>query len=137
LSPDPGDNYYRRKPEKYSQELLTRLATPLNGLVFAILPLVFLSQAETTRQSRSSTIAMAAGSAVVIASLSFSLSISAGENLLAAIALFALPTLAFAISVFLVLRGIQPRPPEKVLILADRIGRRAKRLLRIPTPQGA
>lgn len=136
-NPDADDKYYIRKPDKYRQELFTRLATPLNGLAFALLPLVFLSQAETTRQSRSTTIAMAGGSAIAVASATFTLSISAGTSVLAAIGLFALPVFASVLSVFLVLRGIQPRPPESLLMFADRIAKRTKRALRIPIPQDA
>lgn len=133
LNPDKDDKFYRRDPSKYRQELYTRLATPLNALVFALLPLVFLSQAETTRQNRSTTIAMAAGSAVALASGSFTLSVAAGDSVIAAIALFALSLAALAISIWLVLSGYQPRPSEKLLIFADRVTARVKRLLRVPT----
>ncbi|MCB1489388.1 MAG: LptF/LptG family permease [Bauldia sp.] len=132
FSPDPDDKYYQRKPETYLQEIYTRFTTPLNALVFAFLPLVFLSQAETTRQSRSTTIAMASGSALIIAGLSFTLSVASGESTIAAIALFMLPIVAIGISVALILIGIQPRPPEKLLIFGDKVTARVKRMLRIP-----
>ncbi len=132
FSPDPADSYFQKHPEKNWQELYTRFATPLNAMVFALLPLLFLSQAETTRQSRSTTIAMASGSALFIAGMSFTLSVASGESMPAAIGLFALPALCIALSVSLILVGIQPRPPERLLILSDRITMRIKRLLRIP-----
>ncbi|SDB44360.1 LptF/LptG family permease [Bauldia litoralis] len=132
FSPDLDDKYYRRKPETYAQELYTRFSTPLNAMVFALLPLMFLSQAETTRQSRSTTISMASGSAMVIAGLSFTLSVASGENFAAAIALFVVPLGFVILSITLILIGIQPRPPERLLILSDKISLRVKRLLRIP-----
>ena len=133
LNPDKDDKFYQKDPSKYLQELYSRFATPLNALVFALLPLAFLSQAETTRQNRSTTIAMAAGSAVLLAGGSFTLSVAAGDSLIAAIALFALSLAAVAVSIWLVLAGYQPRPPEKLLIFADRLTARIKRLLRVPT----
>ncbi|MCB1495901.1 MAG: LPS export ABC transporter permease LptF [Bauldia sp.] len=132
FDPDANDKYYQRKPETYRQELYTRFATPLNAMVFALLPLVFLSQAETTRQSRSTTIAMASGSALAIAGLSFTLSVASGESMIAAIALFLLPLGMIGASVTLILMGIQPRPPEKLLIFGDKVTVRVKRMLRIP-----
>ena len=132
FDPDANDKYYQRKPETYRQELYTRFATPLNAMVFALLPLVFLSQAETTRQSRSTTIAMASGSALAIAGLSFTLSVASGESIIAAIALFLLPLGMIGASVTLILMGIQPRPPEKLLIFGDKVTVRVKRMLRIP-----
>lgn len=133
LNPDANDRYYQKRPEQYRKELLSRLATPINALVFALLPLVFLSQAESTRQSRSTTVAMAAGSAVAIAGANFSLNVASGESTLAAISLFGLSFLAIAVSITLILLGIQPRPPEKLLMFGDRVGARLKRLFRVPT----
>ncbi|WP_421723317.1 LPS export ABC transporter permease LptF [Bauldia sp.] len=133
LFPDLDDGAYQKRPERYRQELFSRFATPLNGLVFALLPLVFLSQAETTRQSRSTTIAMAAASALVVASASFLLAMSSGVSNAAAVALFVLPFSAAGLSAALILGGIQPRPPEWLLMAADRWTTRIKRLLRIPT----
>jgi lipopolysaccharide export system permease protein len=130
FNPDPDDSYFQKRPEKYRQELYTRLATPLNGLVFAVLPLVFLSQAETTRQSRSTTIAMAGGSALAIAAASFTLSVASADSVAAAIALFALPISVIVVSIVLVLIGLQPRPPEKLLMFGDRVAARVKRMLR-------
>lgn len=132
FSPDPDDSLYKRRPDTYRQELLTRLVTPLNALVFAVLPLLFLSQAESTRQSRAITITMAGGSALAISSLSFLLTMSSGDSIIAAIALFVLPIVVIGVSVLLILRGIQPRPPESLLIFGDRVTIRAKRLFKIP-----
>jgi lipopolysaccharide export system permease protein len=133
LNPDKDDRFYQKDSSKYRQELYTRLAAPLNALVFCLLPLVFLSQAETTRQNRSTTITMAVGSAVILASASFTLSVAAGGSAIAAVALFALSLAAVAISIWLVLYGYQPRPPERILMIADKIAARIRRLLRVPT----
>jgi hypothetical protein len=94
---------------------------------------VFLSQAESTRQSRSTTVAMAAGSAVAIAGANFSLNVASGESTMAAIALFGLSFLAITVSMALILMGVQPRPPERLLMFGDRVASRIKRLFRVPT----
>lgn len=132
MNPSRNDRNFQKKPQQYRKELFSRFATPLNGIVFALLPLVFLSQAESTRQTRTTTIAMAAGSAMAVAGLSFSLSVASGDSTGAAIGLFALPYAVIALSVTLILRGIQPRPPEKLLIMGDQLTARVKRLLRVP-----
>ena len=71
LSPDPDDRYYQRHSGKFTSELHTRFTTPINAFLFAVIPLLFLSQAETVRQKRSATIAIAATSAVALAGLEF------------------------------------------------------------------
>ena len=44
--PDPDDHYFRQFPGKYRAELHNRFSSPLYALLFAVLPLVFLGQAE-------------------------------------------------------------------------------------------
>ena len=59
LNPDPEDPYFRQYPGKFRAELNDRLSSPLYGLLFAVLPLVFLGQAESPRQSRAASATMA------------------------------------------------------------------------------
>ena len=56
IHPNPNDRLYQQFPGKFRSELHYRLTAPFNAILFAILPLVFLGQAETTRQQRSATI---------------------------------------------------------------------------------
>ena len=61
--PDPQDPYFQQFPGKFRAELHNRLTSPLNALLFAVLPLVFLGQAETTRQQRSAATTLAGSAA--------------------------------------------------------------------------
>ena len=113
------------------------MTTPLNALVFARIPLVFMAQAETTRQSRAATIAMAVGTVSGVAVLQFVLSGAAEASIAAVIALYAIPFAVAALAVALVLSGIQPKPPERILMFADRVAARLKSLFRYPSPSPA
>ena len=137
FQPDPNDRVFQSHPERYSSELYTRFATPLNALVFGLLPLMFLAQAETTRQGRAATIALAIGSAVVISIGEFLLNGATGTSIIAAIALFVMPIVAAGTAITLVLAGVQLKPPERLLIIADAVGARITNLSRGRTPAAA
>lgn len=137
LNPSPDDRQYQRFPEKYWAEFHTRMTTPLNALVFALIPLVFMAQAETTRQSRSVTVVMAVGTVITIAVLQFVLSGAAETSRFAVVALYATPLLAAAAAIALVLAGIQPKPPERILIFGDRVAARLRNLFKYQAPAPA
>jgi lipopolysaccharide export system permease protein len=139
FDPDPDDRYYQRTPGRFEAELHTRFTTPFNALVFALIPLAFLSQAETTRQRRSATIALAAGAALSLAGIEFILSIAAVDFTAVAIAMYLLPVAAVGLSIALIELGIQPKAPEGVLIAAEKIGGGLRGLFRAraaPAPAG-
>lgn len=137
FNPDPADRYYQRFPGKFRAELHYRLTSPLNAIVFAILPLVFLGQAETTRQQRSATTILAVASAGGLGVIQFVL-IGATEDYPAAIfALYAAPLLCIAISIFLVLTGRQPKPPEGLVALGDLVSGRFGGFFRGPAASTA
>src|SRR4029079_9274524 len=59
IHPNPNDRLYHQFPGKFRSELHYRLTAPFNAILFAILPLVFLGQAENTPQPHSATIGTA------------------------------------------------------------------------------
>lgn len=120
FSPDPDDRLFQKQPGRYAAEIHARFTTPINALVFALLPLLFLSQAETHRQSRSATIALAATSAIALAAFEFVLGIAARDQVLSPVFMYLVPLAAIAASCALILFGIQPKPPEIVLIYAEK-----------------
>ncbi|MBN8996059.1 MAG: LPS export ABC transporter permease LptF [Rhizobiales bacterium] len=130
LNPSPDDKFFQKYPGKFRSELHTRLSTPLLTLVFAIIPLVFLGQAETTRQQRSATIGMAVMAVLGIGVIDFVLAGASEESLAAAALMYLVPLFALAVSVFLILIGKQPKPPERLLALGDIISGRARSLFR-------
>ncbi len=121
MNPDPNDRFYQVSPGKLRSELHYRLTTPFNAIVFAILPLVFLGQAETTRQQRSATMGITVGSVALFGTAQFILSGAAEEHLLAVIALYVLPFAAIGTGIALVLAGKQLRPPESLLAFSDAV----------------
>lgn len=129
LDPDPDDRLYQTHPERYIAEFHTRLTTPLNAMVFGILPLVFLAQAQSTRQKRTATIGLAVASALGIAVIEFLLGGAAEKSMIAVIGLYAVPLLAMAVTVVMVLSGIQPTPPERLIVFGDAVAGFVKRLV--------
>lgn len=130
VRPSPDDKYFQKFPGKFRSELHSRLSTPLMTLVFAILPLVFLGQAETTRQQRSASIGLAVMAVIGVAAVQFVLTGASEDSLAAAGLLYGVPAVALVASVFLVLSGRQPKPPEKLLALGDLLAGRARVLFR-------
>ena len=137
LNPSPDDRLFQKHPEKYWAEFHTRMTTPLNALVFALIPLIFMAQAETTRQSRSATVIMAVGAVIGVAVVQFMLSGAAETSRIAVVALYATPIVTVAIAMSLLLAGVRPRPPERVLIFADRLSSRIRGLFRHAAPAPA
>ncbi len=131
LDPDPNDHFYQVSPGKFRSELHYRMATPLNAIVFAILPLIFIGQAETTRQQRSATMTLTIGSVVAFGAAQFVLTGASEDNWVAVVALYLLPLAAIAGGVAMVLGGKQLRPPESVAafgeLMANLIGGRFRR----------
>ena len=109
---------------------ISRVTTPINALLFALLPLLFLSQAETHRQSRSATIALAATSAIALAAFEFVLGIAARDQVISPIIMYLVPIAAIIATCVLILLGIQPKPPEFILIYSEKISRGFRNLFR-------
>jgi lipopolysaccharide export system permease protein len=128
LNPDPNDRFYRKSPEEFRAELTSRLSEPLFSFAFALLPLIFLTQPESTRRRRVLTITIA----VVIATLvrlggSIAQSL-AEKSFNAEIVAYALPAGTSLIAALFVVRGIRPPVPERLSDIVDgiidRLGRR-------------
>jgi lipopolysaccharide export system permease protein len=130
VRPSPDDKYFQKYPGKFRAELHSRLTTPLTTLVFAIVPLVFLGQAETTRQQRSASIGLAVMAVTAVAVVQFVLSGASEDSLLAAGLMYALPVTTIVVSMLLVLAGRQPKPPEKLLAFSDMLAGRARGMFR-------
>ena len=94
------------------------------------MPLVFLGQAETTRQQRSATIGMAVLAVIGVGVVQFVLTGASEESLAAAGLMYAFPIFALTASVVLILIGKQPKPPERLLDFGDLIAGRARSLFR-------
>jgi lipopolysaccharide export system permease protein len=133
LNPDPDDPYFRQFPEQFRTELHGRLATPLYGLAFALLPLLFIGQAESPRESRIASITMLTVTIMVIDAAGLFLPNFAEASTAAVVLMYALPLGAAAITVALVLVGAQVRPPERFVALGEALFGRVGGLLR---PEG-
>jgi lipopolysaccharide export system permease protein len=130
IHPNPADRFYQQFPGKFRAELHYRLTAPLNAILFAILPLVFIGQAETTRQQRSATIGMGVGSSIAFGAAQFVLTSAAEDHFLAVVGLYALPLALIGIGLTLVLAGKQPRPPESLIAFGESLAHRMRTLFR-------
>ena len=125
--PDPDDPYFRESPGEFRAELLNRLTSPLYCFVFALIPLLFLSQAESTRQSRTASAATAV--LLLVAIRVGSLFIPAETNLIGAVVTVVLPVGLSLLAAILVLSGVQLHPPEPLVALGERLYGRASGLV--------
>jgi lipopolysaccharide export system permease protein len=134
FNPDPDDRLFQKQPGKFTAEIHARFTMPINALVFAVIPLLFLSQAETVRQKRSATIALAATSALALAALEFTLGIAARDQVLSPIFMYLVPIAAIIASCVLILFGVQPRAPDFVIVYSERIADGFRGILRRRRP---
>jgi lipopolysaccharide export system permease protein len=135
MNPSPEDRYYQRHPEQFTAEFHNRLSAPLYAFIFAILPLAYIGQAESTRNGRGLTIATAVMVAVLIRIFGYYLGSVAETYSFVIPLLYLLPVAATVVAMVLVLRGIQLRVPEKVIMLAESFGERLVGLVRRPAQQ--
>lgn len=115
LNPNPDDPIFRQSPGDFAAELHDRITSPLYGFVFALFPLLFLSQAQSTRTSRGPNVAMASILLIFLRAFAFFLTYAAAQSRVALVIMYSLPIGLSAISIFLVLRGTQVRPPESMI----------------------
>ena len=130
LNPSADDPYFRQSPGDFAAELTDRVTSPLWGLVFALLPLLFLGQAQSTRVSRAPNVAMAATILVLLRAFAFFLTYASATSRLAMGLMYALPVAMTGLTIFLVLRGAQIRPPERALAFLDGLFSRIRGLVR-------
>ncbi len=130
LNPDPEDRYFRKYPGKFRAELHDRLTSPLYGLLFAVLPLVFLGQAESPRQSRAASVTMAVVVTTALRALGVFLPNLAESSALAVWLMYAVPLGGVLVACVLVLTGRQVRPPEAIVTFAEAMFARASGMLR-------
>lgn len=136
VNPDPEDAYFRKYPEKFRAELHNRLSSPLYALLFAVLPLVFLGQAESPRQSRAASVTMAVVITTALRALGVFLPAFAETSALAVWLMYAIPLGGVALSCLLILTGRQLRPPEAIVAAAEAVFARTSGMLRTAAPAG-
>lgn len=125
LNPDPDDAYRRENPDRFRIEIHRRISLPLYGLALAVLPLLFLGQAESNRQNRTPSIVAAVLFTLGVEIVGITLPGLAQKSTVAFVAMYALPLGAALIGSILVLRGVQFRPPD---VLVNAIGALFSRL---------
>lgn len=137
INPDPEDRVFRQYPQKFRAELHDRLSSPLYTLLFAMLPLLFLGQAESNRQSRTASIAACVIFTVAARTGGVFLSNFAESSSLAVFLMYAIPIGLTAAAALLVLTGNQLRPPEKVVAASEAAFARASGLFGSKTQAAA
>ncbi len=133
LNPDPDDPYFRQSPGAFRRELHGRAATPLYAVAFALLPLLFLGQAGSPRESRTASIVMIVASVVVVSVAGVIMPNFAEASTVAVVLMYAVPLGVSVVAAALVLMGIQLRPPETIVALFEALFGRVSGLLR-PRP---
>jgi lipopolysaccharide export system permease protein len=132
LSPSPEDREYQRYPESFAAELHNRLSAPLYAFVFAIIPLVYMSQAQSTRNGRGYIVAAAVSLAFVIRMLGYYLGTIAEFNSFIIPLLYLLPIGVTVAAAIMVLRGVQLSVSERAVMFFESIFERVGGLVRPP-----
>lgn len=135
LNPSPEDRYFQQFPEKFAAELHNRLSAPLYAFIFAVIPLAFLSQAESTRNGRGLTITAAVMLAIFARVIGYYASGVAESSLVAVLLLYLIPIGGTVIASWLVLRGIRLRVPDGFAASLDTFLERMGGYLRKPAQQ--
>lgn len=127
FNPDPDDPYFRQAPEQFAAELHDRLTAPLYCFLFALVPLLFLGQAQSSRQGRTADIAAAVIAVILIRAIPVFLPIE--TSTIAVVALYAAPVGLTVLFSAMILAGIQLRAPEPVVAFAESLFARASGLV--------
>ncbi len=99
-NPDPTDPYFRTWPGKVRAELHRRLAATIYPLVFTLIVLAFLADAQTARQGQIIRILLAIFSVVMVRGLGLALANLSGKKDWAVLLVYGLPLMAIFISLF-------------------------------------
>jgi lipopolysaccharide export system permease protein len=119
LHPDAKDPFFINSPRKFRAELDDRLTSPLYCMIFALVPLLFLGQAQSTRQSRAPSITAAVLLTVAIRVVPVFLPTAAST--VAEIIAYVVPLLLTVVIVALFLGGVQLRPPESIVAFLEQV----------------
>jgi lipopolysaccharide export system permease protein len=129
LNPDPDDKQYQKSPGSFAAELNARLAAPLLMFIFSLVPLVYLAQADSTRNRRMYSLVTAAGSALILRVLATAITSATAGTLLAPAA-FIFPIIVIAVAAAFILTGTRPRMPERAVGSLDAVVEWATNLFR-------
>ncbi|HWJ71683.1 MAG TPA: LPS export ABC transporter permease LptF [Kaistia sp.] len=118
VNPDTNDPEFQKRPGSFSAELNDRISSPLYTLLFAMLPVMALGQAQTTRQGRG---------VLILATVLVSIAIRVAGLILAGLAatdtyliplLYVLPLGGIALSLAATLKGFRFAASEGVGTMA-------------------
>jgi len=117
LNPDANDPYYQAAPGKFRAELTDRATSPLYSFLFALIPLLFLGQAGSARQSRNASI----GSAVLLTACAriVPIFLPSQTSMIATIFMYVVPIGLTAGAVILIALGIQLQPPDRIVAVIE------------------
>ncbi|MCX5511969.1 LPS export ABC transporter permease LptF [Kaistia algarum] len=105
LAPDPNDTEFQKRPASFPAELHDRLSNPLYTMLFAILPVLALGQAQTTRHGRGVVILGTVLAATGLRVAGLILAGLAANNPILIPALYGLPLAFIIVSLIAILRG--------------------------------
>jgi len=137
LNPSPDDRYFQRFPEQFAAELHNRISSPLYAFIFAVIPLAFLSQAESTRTGRGLTIGAAVILALVGQGIGYYAGTFAAYSIIATILLYLVPIGGTIAASVLILRGSRLHAPESLASGLDAAIEWLRGLWRRPAADGS
>jgi lipopolysaccharide export system permease protein len=97
LNPNPEDTVYKQVPGRFRQEIHDRFSAPLYPLLFALIALAYLGQAQTTRENKTSLILTATLLMMGMRGLGFAFSGLVAANATAVILVYLSPLLGIIV----------------------------------------
>ncbi len=100
LNPDPKNHHYKKSPGKFRSELHERFASPLYPILFAMLAVAMIGQAESTRRRNLNGVFAAFGLAVIVKVLGVAASNIVTKNPAAIPLVYLIPIVSFMLAAF-------------------------------------
>jgi len=129
LAPDRSDPLYLEQPAQFRAELHDRLVAPLYPIAFVVIAFAYLGPAQTTRQSRTSSLLGAIGAVATLRLIGFAATVF-GVQVPAALAI---PYIAIAATIgfgmYAIARGLIIEPPAVVANLINAVNERISRAM--------
>lgn len=115
INPDKQNHIYRRQPGKFTAELHERFASPLYPILFAMIAVAMIGQAETTRQKSMKGVFAAFGLSVLVKILGVAASNAISKNPHMVGLVYAIPVTAFMIAAYIAQAKLSYKKAKKVM----------------------
>lgn len=109
VAPERTSTIFRRVPGQFRAELHERFANPLYPIVFVLIGLACIGQAQSTRQNRVEAVVIAFVAAVAVRITGLAMNFVVVLNAAATVLLYAIPLAAIGVALMMISAGAKPK----------------------------